>query len=77
MIGISHIDMMPLFYGFVMFLGIWSMYRKLVRLQIAQFIIEVFTFWLVFALHGGTMAGGFSAMICALLCGTFLGRTKK
>lgn len=73
----SHIDMMPLFYGVIMFLGIWSMYRKLVQLKLAQFIIECFTFWLVFALHGGTMSGGFSAMVCALLAGTFLGRTKR
>lgn len=77
MFGLGHIDMMPLFYGVVMFLGMWSMYHKLVTANFGGFFIEVFIFWLVFTLHGGTMAGGFSAMICALLFGFFFGRRKK
>jgi hypothetical protein len=69
--------MMPLFYGVIMFLGIWSMYHKLTSGQLLKFTIELSVFSLVFWLHGGTMAGGFSAMICALLAGTFLGRRAK
>lgn len=73
---LQHIDMMPLFYGVLMFLGVWSMYHKLVAGRYLKFLIEVSVFTLVFILHGGTMTGGFSAMICALLAGTFLGRRK-
>jgi len=64
--------MMPLFYGIIMFIGIWSMWRKLTRLNIFGFLVEAGVFWLVFSMHGGTMAGGFAAMVCALLAGTFL-----
>lgn len=77
MFGLGHIDMMPLFYGIVMFLGIWSMWHKLTTGNIKGFLIEVTIFTIVFWMHGGTMTGGFSAMICALLAGTFLGRKKS
>lgn len=76
-IGLAHMDFTPLFYGIVMFLGLWSMYHKLVNLQIKALIVEAGVFALVFSLHGGTMAGGFAAMICALLAGSILPRTKK
>ena len=76
MFGLGHIDMMPLFYGIVMFLGMWSMYHKLTHWNVFGFLLEAGTFFLVFTLHGGTMAGGFSAMICALLFGSFFGRKK-
>lgn len=45
-------------------------------LQLAErSAMSVFT--LVFMLHGGTMAGGFAAMICALLAGVILPRTIR
>lgn len=72
----GHIDMMPLFYGVIMFIGIWSMYHKFKRSLWLRLSIEVSVFILVFTLHGGTMTGGFSAMIAALLAGFFLGRKK-
>ena len=75
--GLAHLDVMPLFYGIIMFLGIWSMWAKLMSGNFMGFIIEGGVFWLVFAMHGGTMAGGFSAMIAALLFGFFFGRTKS
>jgi hypothetical protein len=78
-IGLAHIDFTPLFYGCVMFLGLWSMYHKATHGQYVAFIIEVGVFALVFKLHGGTMAGGFAAMVCALLAGSIfptLRRTK-
>lgn len=77
MFGLGHIDMMPLFYGVIMFLGIWSMWAKLMSGNIFGFAIEAGVFWLVFSMHGGTMAGGFSAMIAALLFGVFFGRKKS
>ena len=76
-IGLAHIDFTPLFYGVVMFLGLWSMWHKITHGKILGFIIEVSVFSLVFMLHGGTMAGGFAAMVCALLAGVFLPLTLR
>jgi len=66
---LSHIDFGPLFYGVVMFLGLWSMYYKWQRGYWRALFVEVFVFVLVFKLHGGSMAGGFAAMVAALLAG--------
>jgi hypothetical protein len=74
---LGHMDLMPLFYGILMFLGIWSMYHKLIHGHWLRLFIEAGVFTLVFVLHGGTMTGGFSAMIAALLAGLILGREKK
>lgn len=66
---IPHLDIMPLVYGLVIFIGLWSMWAKLVSGKLTAFAIEGVVFWLVFSLHGGTMAGGFAAAIAALLAG--------
>jgi hypothetical protein len=67
MFGLGHIDLGPLLYGIAMFIGVWVMWIKFIRLQWLSLIASAAVFWLVFSLHGGTMAGGFAAMICALL----------
>jgi hypothetical protein len=74
---LGHIDMMPLLYGIIMFLGIWSMYHKFTTGQIFGFLVESGIFSFVFWLHGGTMTGGFSAMVCALLAGQILPRLRN
>lgn len=74
MFGLGHIDLMPVFYGIIMFLGIWSMWRKLCLHRFWGLLVEVSVFTLVFTLHGGTMHGGFSAMIAALIAGFVLPR---
>lgn len=76
-LNLSHIDLSPLFYGVIMFLGVWSMWHKLVNGRLKAFIIEVGVFTLVFVLHGGTMGGGFAAMIAALIAGATLGRSRR
>jgi hypothetical protein len=77
MLGLlGHMDLMPLFYGIIMFLGIWSMWHKLTTGRLGSFAIEAGVFALVFTLHGGTMAGGFAAMIAALIAGRVLGRRR-
>lgn len=68
---LAHLDLMPLFYGVIMFLGIAYMYHKLLRGQFISVGMDIFVFWLVFSLHGGSMAGGFSAMIAAALSSMF------
>lgn len=71
---LGHMDLTPLFYGFVMFLGIWSMWHKIKVGRWAGFALEAGIFILVFKLHGGSMAGGFAAMVAALIAGQTLGR---
>lgn len=77
MFGLGHLDVMPLFYGVIMFLGIWSMWHKLRTMQLGGFAVEAGVFTLVFLLHGGTMAGGFAAMIAALIAGFVLPRSLR
>jgi hypothetical protein len=77
MFGLAHIDAMPMVYGVVIFIGLWSMWVKLVNGAFIALTIEVFIFWLVFSLHGGSMAGGFAAAIAALLAGTIFPRMLK
>lgn len=74
---LGHIDFMPLIYGVLMFIGIAVMWRKLVSGRWLSLIIDISVFALVFRLHGGTMAGGFAAMIAALLAGIFLPAMMK
>lgn len=69
-------NFMPVFYGVIMFLGIWSMWHKLQHGNWFGFFTEAGVFWLVFSLHGGSVEGGFAAMICALLAGSFLPRRR-
>jgi hypothetical protein len=71
-IGLAHLDFGPLIYGLIMFLGVAVMWWKLTRGRWLSLIIDIAVFALVFKLHGGTMAGGFAAMVAALLAGMFL-----
>jgi hypothetical protein len=66
---LSHIDFMPLIYGVIMYLGIYVMWYKLTHGKWISLLIDIIVFALVFKLHGGSMAGGFSAMIASLLAG--------
>lgn len=66
---LGHVDWGPIIYGLLMFIGLLVMYYKLLHGKWLSLFIDAGVFWLVFSLHGGTMAGGFSAMICAMLAG--------
>ncbi len=78
---LGHLDFGPILYGVVMFLGLLVMWWKLKNGRWLGLAIDVVVFSLVFKLHGGTMAGGFSAMVAALLAGLFfpmlVGRRKS
>jgi hypothetical protein len=76
MFGVGHLDIMPLVYGVIMFLGIWSMWHKFHQGYFMSFLGEAAVFGLVFWLHGGTMSGGFAAMIAALIAGNTIFRPK-
>jgi hypothetical protein len=66
---LGHLDFAPILYGVVMFLGLLVMWWKFSTGRWLGLIIDIGVFALVFKLHGGTMAGGFSAMVAALLAG--------
>lgn len=69
MFGLGHMDMLPVVYGVVIFLGLWSMWHKITHGQWRGFFIELAVFALVFKLHGGSMSGAFAATIAALISG--------
>ena len=72
MFGLAHLNLGPLLYGVVMFIGIAIMWNKLLTGRWLSLMIDIGVFSLVFSLHGGTMQGGFAAMVAALLAGMFL-----
>ena len=65
----GHIDAAPLFYGLILAIGIFSMLYKLMSGQLIAFAVELGVFYVVFSMHKGTMLGGLSAAICALIVG--------
>lgn len=77
MFGLGHIDIGPLIYGIVIFLGLYSMWWKLTHGRLLGFIVELVVFVVVFKLHGGTMAGGFAATVAALIAGIVIPFTLR
>jgi hypothetical protein len=69
MFGLAHMDTTPFFYGVIIFLGIFSIVYKAKRGLYFAMFAEITVFFLVFKLHGGTMAGGFAATVAALIAG--------
>lgn len=69
---LKHIDMGPLLYGIVIFIGLYSIWWKLTHSRFFTAVIEIAVFILVFKLHGGTMAGGFAATVAALIAGVVI-----
>lgn len=74
---LKHMDMGPLIYGVVIFLGLWSIWWKLTHARIFAAVIEIAVFIIVFKLHGGTMAGGFAATVAALIAGVVIPLTMS
>lgn len=65
----GHVDAAPLFYGLLLAIGILSMLNKLLSADWLTLAVEVIVFWIVFSMHKGTLTGGMSAAICALIVG--------
>ena len=68
---LSHLGLEPLLYGLVIFLGLMVMAWKFSTGRWFSLTVDITVFWLVFSLHGGTMAGGMAAAVAALLAGLF------
>lgn len=74
---LSHIDMAPVFYGVILAVGVFSMLNKLLRFDVLGFAVEAGTFFVVFSMHKGTLTGGMSAAICALIVGVLYKRVLR
>lgn len=68
---LAHLGLEPLIYGIVIFIGLLVMAWKFTTGRFLSLAIDIAVFWLVFSLHGGTMAGGMAAAVAALLAGLF------
>ncbi len=66
---LSHVSLEPLIYGLVIFLGLASLWWKLITHRWLGLFAELVVFVIVFRLHGGSMTGGFAATVAALLAG--------
>lgn len=68
---LAHLDLMPMFYGVIMFVALAYTFQKLLNGNIVSVGIDMAVFWFVFSLHGHSMTGGFAAMIAAALSSIF------
>jgi len=68
---LAHLGLEPLIYGVIVFLGLTLMWWKLTTGRWLSLAVDAGVFYLVFAMHGGTMAGGMAAAVAALLAGVF------
>jgi hypothetical protein len=71
MFGLGHLDIAPLVYGLVVFIGLSIMWWKLTTGRWLSLAIDIGVFYLVFSMHGGSMTGGMAAAVAALLAGIF------
>jgi len=69
MYGLIHGSFEPILYGLIVFVGLSVMWWKLTTGRWLSLGIDVFVFWLVFTMHGGSMTGGMAAAVAALLAG--------
>jgi len=68
---LAHLGLEPIVYGVVIFIGLAVMFWKFTTGRWLSLAVDGAVFWLVFSLHGGTMAGGMAAAVAALLAGVF------
>lgn len=71
MFTILHGSFEPLIYGLVIFIGLALMWWKFTTGKWLSLFIDIFVFWLVFTMHGGSVTGGMAAAFAALLAGIF------
>ena len=77
MFGLGHIDLMPFITGLVYALGAWSVWHKIRNHRFIAAAVELTVFFVLFKLHGGTLAGGTGATIAALIIGSFFPGYKR
>lgn len=69
---LSHIDLQPLFYGFIITVGLIVVAYHIFTFKIMAVLVDIAVFVLVFWMHGGTLTGGMAAAVAALLAGLII-----
>lgn len=69
---LSHIDLQPLFYGFIIVIGLMVVAVHIFTFKLMAVVVDITVFCLVFWMHGGTLTGGMAAAVAALLAGLFI-----
>ena len=70
MFGLGHIDLLLLLYPLALALGVLSLVHKWTHRKYLAFFVEGITFCALFAMHGGSVHGGFAAVVAALIVGS-------
>lgn len=74
MYSIIHASMEPLIYSIIISYGLISMAKKLKKGKVMQLAIEIAIFALIFALHGGSVTGGFASTIASVIAGNIIAK---
>jgi hypothetical protein len=74
MYTILHGGIEPLIYGIIISLGLMITIHKFRSGKLRAGLVDVGVFALVFWMHGGTIVGGMSAAVAALICGALVPR---
>lgn len=75
--NITHLDLAPVIYGFVVFLGLYIVTWKISKGLWISVICDVIVFYIVFGMHNHSTTGGLVAAIAAALAGLFFPRLIK
>lgn len=75
--NITHLDLAPVIYGFVVFLGLYIVTWKISKGLWISVICDVIVFYIVFSMHNHSTTGGLVAAIAAALAGLFFPRLIK
>ena len=69
--NITHLDLAPVIYGFVVFIGLYITTWKISRGKWMSVICDITVFYIVFSMHNHSTTGGLVAAIAAGLAGIF------
>lgn len=70
--NISHIDLGPIIYGFLLFFPILMLGWKIKTGKWLQVGLDIFSVWALMSMHGASTHGRMSAIIAAMMCSMFL-----
>lgn len=69
--NITHLDIAPVIYGFVVFFGLYVTMWKLSKGKWMSVACDITVFYIVFSMHNHSTTGGLVAAIAAALAGLF------
>ncbi len=75
--NITHLDLAPVVYGLVVFLGLYITVWKMSRGKWLSTTCDIIVFYIVFSMHNHSTTGGLVAAIAAAFAGIFFPRLIK